>query len=225
MTDRITLGEVMRALLVDPDLPPPDADESETRPLREVAGIDPNTFLAWEPRRADAADLADLTYREFCLTGLGCGYGAFAGLVKTFAAQFGAPYDSFPFHLMTNRHGRYSGAGKTCGALIGAGAVITIFWGRSKSEPLIKELYDWYAAAPIPAYAPSAEALARTGGKGRDIPMPVSLAGSPLCTDSQVNWVRACDFKIQEADKKERCGRLTVDVAVKAMEILNRQAG
>lgn len=225
MSDRITLGEVMRALLVDPDLPPPDAEETETRPLREVAGLTPEIELAWEPRRADPSGLANLTYREFCLTGLGCGYSAFAGLIKTFAAQFGAPYDSFPFQLMSNRRGRYSGAGKTCGALIGAGAAITIFWGRQAGEPLIKELYDWYATTSLPVYAPSAEVLAQTGGKGRDIPMPVSVAGSPLCTDSQVNWVRACDLKVQEQDKKERCGRLTVDVAAKAMELLNRKAG
>jgi hypothetical protein len=218
----------MRTLLVDPDLPPPLPDgragAGETRPLREIAGIDPGQELAWEPRRADAANLADLTYREFRLAGLGCGYSAFAGLVNTFAAQFGAPYDSFPFALMTGRRGRYSGAGKTCGALLGAGAAITIFWGRRAGEPLIKELRDWYAATPLPGYSPSAETLALTGGQGRDIPMPLSVAGSHLCTDSQANWVRARACAVQEPDKKERCGRLTVDVALKAMEILNRLA-
>lgn len=220
MSDRITLGEVMRRLLVDPDLP----IEEGGRPLREVADLNPAQPLVWEARRASPANLADLTYEIFHCSGLGCGYSAFAALVQTYAEQFGAPYNNFPFPLLQHRRGRYSGAGKTCGALIGAGTFFDILWGKKAAAPQVRELHDWYAAVALPNYAPSAKVLEQCQGKGLDMRLPVSVATSALCTDSQVNWVKACNFSMEDRFKKERCGRITADVALKALEIVNRQA-
>lgn len=53
--------------------------------------------------------------------------------------------------------------------------------------------------------------------------MPTSIANSVLCHNSTTNWSDVSEFKIFTEQQKERCRRLTADVAKKTVEILNAE--
>jgi hypothetical protein len=48
--------------------------------------------------------------------------------------------------------------------------------------------------------------------------------GSPLCHASVSDWCKVSGKKVGSADRKDRCAKLTGDVAAKAVEMLNALA-
>ena len=48
-----------------------------------------------------------------------------------------------------------------------------------------------------------------------------SVSDSPLCHASNAKWIKASGFGLSTPERKERCARLTGDVAQKAVELLN----
>ena len=48
-----------------------------------------------------------------------------------------------------------------------------------------------------------------------------SVSDSPLCHASNAKWISRSGFGLASAERKERCARLTADVAAKAVELLN----
>ena len=220
------LEAVLRSLLVDPGL----AIEEGGRPIRELFNLDLNRTFAWPVRCLDKNGVAERVYRAFFYKSMGCGYAVFYGLVSAMADSLGAPHDSFPLEVLEHKKGRFSGAGKVCGALVGAEAVLALFWGEADRAPLLRELQSWYANTMLPLYAPPKNLtdMQDKDGKPLSLPelvVPGSIAQSTICTDSLVAWSAKCDFKIMDAERKERCSRLAVDTALKTLEIINAQAG
>lgn len=52
--------------------------------------------------------------------------------------------------------------------------------------------------------------------------MPKSVSGAVLCHVSVHRWCEASGCEVESDEMKERCRRLTADVAVKTVELLNR---
>lgn len=171
--------------------------------------------FSWTPHKLDPAESAPVAYNGYYYNGLGCCYGAFYSIVGVMGERYGAPYNQFPFTMMEVGKSGISGWGTICGALLGAASAFALFWGRKERDPMVTELYRWYERTAFPIYDPGEAAK---GVKGA---IPTSVSNSPLCHLSVSKWCYETKFAEKSKERGERCARLTADVAVKAIEIMN----
>ncbi len=171
--------------------------------------------FSWTPHKLDPAQSAKVGYDGYYYKGLGCCYGAFYGIVGVMGERYGAPYNQFPFSMMEVGKSGISDWGTICGALLGAASAFALFWGRNERDPMVTELFRWYERTAFPIYDPGEAA---TGVKG---PIPTTVSGSPLCHLSVSKWCYETKFAEGSKERGERCARLTADVTVKAIEIMN----
>ena len=177
--------------------------------------------LQYEP--VDEERVRELAYYTFYNGG--CCYGAFEGMIAVMREFMGGDFDLIPTVMMRFGGGGVAGFGSICGTLNGAAAAINLMLPNSEANPLITELLSWYAATMLPtaetnAYAmdnptlPEGKTQLFTGDLGQ------SIAGGNLCHMSVTNWSRATGLGSGSNERKERCARLTADIAVKAIELL-----
>jgi hypothetical protein len=170
----------------------------------------------WKYHQLDPAETAGLAYIAY---GKGsCMYAVVHSFISQLAAKFGEPYASFPSHMMIYGHGGIGGFGTICGALNGAAALIGLFVpDKSTQDALIKDLYQWYAMTPLPEFIPDTAVL--------DFTPPVSVSESTLCHVSMTCWGKASGCRVKSKQRKERCRRLTGDVAAKLAAMMNQFTG
>ena len=139
----------------------------------------------------------------------------------------GGDFDHIPTDMMRFGGGGVAGFGSICGTLNGAAAAINLMLPNSEANPLITELLSWYAATMLPtaetnAYAmnnptlPEGKNQLYTGDLGQ------SIAGGNLCHMSVTNWSRNTGLGSGSIQRKERCARITGDIAARAAELLNQ---
>jgi hypothetical protein len=142
-----------------------------------------------------------------------CMYAVTAGVIEPLAEAHGEPYRSFPLPMMRYGHGGVGGWGGTCGAVNGASAMIGLFVSdAAHRDAMIRQLSQWYEGAELPQFLP-ADA---TGPS-----MATSCAGSVLCHASVSKWCAAAKQPIDHPLRKERCRRLSADLAGKVIQLLN----
>lgn len=140
-------------------------------------------------------------------------YALFGGILLCLSDKCGGTFSSFPLDMMKYGAGGVGGWGTLCGALNGAAAAIGLFVAdKQRREELITELFSWYESESLPKYRP-------TGGEHRDI--VATTAQSVLCHVSVGKWCHASRSNVESKEKTERCRRLTVDVCIKVVELLN----
>jgi len=156
----------------------------------------------------------------------GCAYGAFYSLLSLLREKVGGPYNQIPFRTLKYGEGGLAGWGTICGALNGSAAIITLAAPNADYGKIINELMGWYTVTPFPSEA--SNKLAAAGGfiqtAKKDYPRAIlaqSVSGSPLCHASVSKWCDTAKMKSSSAERKERCARLTADVASRAAELLN----
>lgn len=157
------------------------------------------------------------------LTGWECCSGCFGAFVETLSLQIGDPWTTMPYEVMMYGRGGGAAWGTLCGAVNAGAAVISLVVPKATSGPLIWELYGWAASTPFPTDQANQFALDNryTTGAFNGVAQPQSVAGSVLCHASLTNWCIESGKKFNSNDRKERCGRITGDIAVKTGEILN----
>lgn len=98
-----------------------------------------------------------------------------------------------------------------CGALVPPLAlfgVVAAHDGKVMSQ-LCDELMAWYQKFPFPEYQPA----------GMNLPqVPID---SSLCHVSVTKWMTVADVSRGSEERKHRCGGLTADTVIKAVEMLN----
>lgn len=189
--------------------PPEKAAPSETAGACQRA-LERNK--GWKYRRLDPATVAAEAYR--LVPQGGCMYGLFASVMAAMGQLQGEPYLSFPVHMMKYGEGGVGLWGSLCGTINGGAAIIGLFVPQKEPrEQLIAELFSWYEATELPAYRPrdTADSSAIT----------TSVARSVLCHVSVGQWCRTTGDEIGSPEMKERCRRLTADVAAKTVDLLN----
>jgi hypothetical protein len=170
------------------------------------------TLSNWMYNPLDPAETAEIAYIHYIKGS--CMYATFISVISQLADKFGEPYTSFPFHMMKYGHGGVGGFGTICGALNGAAALIGLLVGNKKiQDNLITELFRWYEKTKLPEFKPQIPILNFTP--------PASFSNSTLCHASTTNWVKAAGYNMISEQRKERCRRLTGDVAAKITIILN----
>ncbi|MDY0260762.1 MAG: C-GCAxxG-C-C family protein [Desulfovibrio sp.] len=171
--------------------------------------------FGWTPHKLDPKECAKVAYEGYWHKGFGCGFGSFYAIVGLMGEKYGAPYNQFPFAMLEANKGGISDWGTICGALYGAAASFSLFWGRKEVHPMVNELFRWYEVTRLPVYNPGDAAQ---GFKGEQ---PMSASDSVLCHISVSKWCYENKIEADSKQRSERCGRLTADTAFKAAEIIN----
>jgi hypothetical protein len=183
--------------------------------VRSQASVPKDASAAWQYVPLAPAVVAAEAYR--LKPENGCMYGLFTAILTTWSKQSGQSCDSFPFHMMRYGEGGIGGWGTVCGALNGAAAIIGLFEkDRQRRMQLIGELFSWYERAELPIYAPLSDGSPK---------IAKTASASVLCHISVGRWCKASGAEMLGPQMKERCRRLTADVAVKTVELLNHNLG
>ncbi|MCF8239826.1 MAG: C-GCAxxG-C-C family protein [Melioribacteraceae bacterium] len=147
-----------------------------------------------------------------------CCAGTFGGITDLLAESMGEPWTSFPIEVMLFGRGGGVGWGSICGCLNGGAALISLVTEKGPSGALINELWGWYTTEMLPTDAAN-EATYEVQNYVGDLPQNIS--GSPLCHSSVSQWCNVAGKKVADIERKERCARITGDIAAKTVEILN----
>jgi hypothetical protein len=152
----------------------------------------------------------------------GCSYGAFAALVTAMKDAVGEPYTSFPMEVMSYGGGGGASWGGTCGAVNGSSAFISLVTSGSSASALESEVYGWYTQTLFPTDTSNQlgrESKFTDNRYTQDLAQ--NMSGSILCHASVAEWCAVAQVSQSSTERKERCARLTGDVAAYAAKILN----
>ncbi|MDI3280225.1 MAG: C-GCAxxG-C-C family (seleno)protein [Bacillota bacterium] len=168
----------------------------------------------WPYKKLDPEVVRKLGYQGYFEGG--CCYGAAKAMLTELRNKVGYPYTLIPEDMFRYGEGGMAGWGTICGALNGASAIINLVSTKESWNPLVNELLGWYTQQPFPS---------RLHDSYSKFPNQVqSVCGSPLCHVSVTEWCAKAGVKVGDPQRKERCGKLTGDVAARAVELLNLQA-
>ncbi len=189
------------------------AFKPENPPVLTPKKIGPDaTETAWKYTRLDPVTTAELAYQSY--SGGSCMYGVCTSIISQLGEHYGEPYSSFPVHMMKYGHGGVGGSGTICGALNGAAAVMGLLNNNKKTtDALIAELFHWYESSEFPLFEPEVPVS--------DFTPEATVSESVLCHASTTRWGKQTGYRIDSDERKERCRRLTADVAAKTVEVLN----
>ncbi len=180
----------------------------------EPSKIDYNesTETSWNYVPLDPAVTAQLAY-TFYSEG-SCMYATVKSIVSQLSEQIGEPFTTFPTHLFKYGHGGVGGYGTICGTLNGAAALIGLLVSdKNIQNKMIADIFRWYEQEPLPSFSPQ-------NAKFEYVPVK-SVSNSVLCHASNTNWCKTAGFKVDSKERKERCSRMTSDVAYKVTAALN----
>ncbi|MFW5774489.1 MAG: C-GCAxxG-C-C family (seleno)protein [Tangfeifania sp.] len=179
----------------------------ETRNLEYTPGEN-----EWEYFHLDPAGTAQLAYDRYSEGS--CMYATVISVVSQLADKFGEPFTSFPVQMFKYGHGGIGGFGSVCGALNGAAALIGLFiTDKNVQDKMIADLFQWYESELLPNFSPANPVFNYDPEK--------SVSNSVLCHASNTTWYKASGFTVGSDERKERCRRLTGDVAQKVTASLN----
>jgi hypothetical protein len=166
----------------------------------------------WEYFHLDPGTTAELAYDRYSEGS--CMYATIVSVVSQLAEKTGEPFASFPIHMFRYGHGGIGGYGSVCGALNGAAALIgLLITEKSVQDQMINDLFQWYEETSLPVFSPRNAAM--------DYTPPKSISNSILCHASNTNWCKESGLQVNSKERKERCRRLTGDVARKVSASLN----
>lgn len=166
----------------------------------------------WKYSPLEPAVTAELAYKYYNQGS--CMYAVVMSIISQLTEKFSEQYASFPSSMFKYGHGGIGGYGSICGTLNGAAALIGLFISdKNVQDRIILDIFQWYENEELPEFKP-ANAIVNF------IP-PVSKSNSVLCHASNTNWCNKSGFKVDSNERKERCRRLTGDVAKKLAIALN----
>jgi hypothetical protein len=140
-----------------------------------------------------------------------CSYGAAKSLLGELSKVVGHPFNTIPPDLFRFGGGGGASWGTLCGALIGASGVVSLV--TKDINKVLDEMYGWYCSEPFPS--------AKMDGFAKFKNQPTSVCDSPLCHVSVGEWCRVSGKRVGDAERKDRCAKLTGDVCAKTVELLN----
>jgi len=163
----------------------------------------------WGYTKIDPAEAGAIAYnnwfKHFCC------YAVVSGILEPLQREIGDPYASLPLIAFKWGHGGAVGWGTLCGSLNGAG-IATGFIGGHEGEKILNDVIAWYTETDLPIYKPkSPKAQIKN----------VNTSDSPLCHISVGKWMKKEGVAFFSPQRKERCARVSADVAMKTVMLLN----
>jgi len=175
----------------------------------------------WSWTKIDPEE-ARLEAHEVFWKGKGCSAGVFGGIVNILAKTVGEPWKFIPIETFQYGHGGGVGWGTLCGALNGAAGVVSMLYDRSVADKIISDIFAFYISEKLPtdkANEIGANSQYRVNKVASALPQNIS--GNILCHASVSTWCNLANKKVGDTERKERCGRLTGDIAALTVKILN----
>lgn len=156
----------------------------------------------------------------------GCAYGAFNAVIQPLQEEIGYPYNQIPTFMLDFGKGGVLGTGGTCGTVLGTLAAINLVAGEDYPA-IAAELMEYYRTTPFPTdisnqYAMNRKFLVEEYRTTEALPQ--SVAGSLSCEDSDSTWLAVAGVEPGTPAAKERCARMTGDMAARAVSLLNEWA-
>lgn len=168
-----------------------------------------NEEYPWPYRKIDSGKAAVIAYENYYKNG--CCYGVSSGILIPLRETIGSPYTLLPLEAFAFGRGGVVDWGTICGALLGAG-IATSFAAGKKGEEILNEVINWYSDTELPVFVPqNPRASFKT----------VNKSDSPLCHVSVGKWMKKEGVALSDPRRKERCARLSADVAMKTVQMLN----
>lgn len=182
---------------------------STTATTFAAAPADKAPAVPWKYKQLDVDKVRKRGYENYAKGG--CMYAAGAALLQTLREDSGGPWETLPEEMFMYGAGGALSWGTLCGAL--NGALLVMGLATKKYKEIGDELMGWYTEFPFPSDKHEAYAHFKN--------QITTVAMSPLCHASVSKWAVAAGEKINEKAKKDRCAKLSGDVAAKAAELLN----
>ncbi len=172
----------------------------------------------------DKAAIKEDAYHLFYVGG--CGHGAFKSIMSQLAEKVGAPFNLLAMDQAIYMGGGIAGYGSICGGINGAILAINMIVAEAAVRTaMITDLIRWYEGNAFPAYVPTTVDAAEAGKPTLDF-SAANIANlqiipqSHLCHASRSQWSQHNGVPAAGPDLSARCGRLTADVAGRAVDML-----
>lgn len=169
------------------------------------------------PKKIDPEKVRQAGYVGYTTQGKGCMYGAAYGLITVLREEVGYPWTNLPLDAFKFGLGGAT-AGSLCGAQNASLFVMGLILGADINKAdnnSMKKLNDWYTSAVLP--------MNEKHAAWSKIPVSETMVCKTVdCRDSKDAWIAMTG---KPTEQPQRCGKLTGDVAAKAIEILNAYFG
>ncbi len=144
-------------------------------------------------------------YKRFCC------YAVVSGILEPLQKKIGEPYASLPLQAFQWGHGGAVGWGTLCGSLTGAGIATGLIAGH-EGEKILNDIIAWYTETKLPIFKPA---------QPRAKVVNVNASDSPLCHISVGKWMKKENASFNSPARRDRCARLSADIAMKTVSLLN----
>ena len=152
-------------------------------------------------------------------TNFGCAYGVAKALITELKRLMpGSAWETLPLEMFKWGKTGCVESGTLCGALAGAMPIFTLM-APEKNVEMGMDLIRWYEETALPTTAWDAPG-ALYDPKHNYPNQPSSRSNSPLCHVSVSSWCKVANQTADSTQRKTRCGKLSGDVANKALEII-----
>lgn len=179
-----------------------------------VSASDPGTppEFPWPWAELDPDEVARRGY-EFYFSRGACANATFQAIVGLLQEKVGYPWTTVPGNLWFQGSGGVVSWGTICGSLNSAAMLIHMATGKDYPA-LVDNLMNWYCQYEFPSQR--YESFCKFPNQ------VTTVAGSPLCHISVTKWSNAAGVATSSDEKKDRCAKLSGDVAVYTLELINR---
>ncbi|MBU0730245.1 MAG: C-GCAxxG-C-C family protein [Proteobacteria bacterium] len=168
----------------------------------------PATF-PWGYKKIDPQEAGNIAYENW-YKGFCC-FAVVSGILQPLQREIGEPYSSLPLMAFKWGHGGAVGWGTLCGSLNGAGIATGLIGGHD-TEPILNDVIAWYTETQLPIYKPKQPKAQFKS---------VNASASPLCHISVGKWMKKEGVSFASPQRKDRCARLSADIAMKTVTLLN----
>lgn len=178
--------------------------------LAVVSGVEAKEApYPWPYKKLDPGHVADLAYENWYKNF--CAYAVASSILIPLQEKVGKPYTNLPVEAFVFGHGGVVGWGTLCGTLFGTG-IATSFAAGKDGEKILNDVMQYYATTELPIYRPKNPKASFKN---------ISKSDSPLCHVSVGRWMKKEGVKFFSPERKERCARLSADVAAETVRLLN----
>jgi hypothetical protein len=177
--------------------------------VENQGGCEPHPW-PWPYEKLDERRVAEIAYenwyQKFCC------YAVASSILLQLQEKIGEPYTTFPIESTKWGHGGAVGWGTLCGTLTAVGITTGLIAGED-GEHILNDVINWYTVTELPTYTPASPRLSVSN---------LSTSSSPLCHISVGKWMEKEGVAFFSPARQERCARLSANVAMKTVELLNQ---
>jgi hypothetical protein len=173
------------------------------------SGAQAKAVYPWPYKKVNPDKAAEIAYTNW-YKGFCC-YASASGILIPLRHLVGEPYTSLPIEAFVFGHGGTVGWGTLCGTLLGS-ALATSFAAGKEGEKISNDVISWYTTTQLPLHKPA---------KPKSEVKNINASDSPLCHVSVGRWMEKEGVKFSSPQRKDRCARLSADVARKTAMLLN----